>query len=74
MFQVFTKGLLMEFSVPANTMLDDKLLVLQLFMTVSKQKCIYWLVRTVFLCSLKGCSLVPADSFSLNKEQTVSWS
>ena len=30
----------------------------------------YWLVRTVFLCSLKGCPLVPADAYSLNKEQS----
>ena len=69
-FQCLARRFLKEFSVPAVGWQA----VPVVYNAVSKKnkKCAYRLVRTVFLCSFKGCPLVPADSYSLNKEQTVS--
>ena len=55
-------------------MLDGKLFQSELFITLLVKQCSYWLVRNVFLRSLKRCLLAPPYSLTLNKEQTVSGS
>ena len=60
----------MQFSVPANTMSDGKLMQLFIALTVKNFFLNPYLSEsTLFLRSLKGCPFIPADSFSLNKEQ-----
>ena len=69
--QCLSRMFLKEVSVPAYAILDGKINKL-LITLLAKKVCI--LISKIFLHSLKGCPLVPVNSFSLklNKEQTVS--